>query len=48
MQALTYRFWEMDKILGKWLKYMGLGLNIWGTVYLFEVRRRYVTNDLSI
>ena len=38
----------MAKILGKWLKYMGHGLNIWGTVYVFEIRHRYVANDLSI
>ena len=24
------------------------GLNIWGTVYVFEVRHRYVANDLII
>ena len=38
----------MAKIFGKYLKYMGHGLNIWGTVYLFEARNRYVANDLSI
>ena len=38
----------MAKIFGKWLKYMERGLNIWGTVYIFEVRHRYVANDLSI
>ena len=44
MWELTQRFWEMAKIFGKWLKYMGRGLNIWGTVYIFEVRHRYVAN----
>ena len=24
--------WEMAKIFGKWLKYLGNGLNIYGTV----------------
>ena len=38
----------MAKIFGKFLKYMGHGLNIWGTVYVFEVRQRYVATDLSI
>ena len=38
----------MAKIFGKWLKYMGHGLNIWGTVYVFEVRHRFVGNDLNI
>ena len=31
MWELTYRFWEMAKIFGKWLKYLGHGLSIWGT-----------------
>ena len=48
MWELTQRFWEMAKIFGKWLKYMGLGLNIWGTVYLLEVLHRYVANDVTI
>ena len=38
----------MAKIFGKWHKYMGHGVNIWGTVYVSEVRHRYVANDLSI
>ena len=38
----------MAKIFGKWLKYILQGLNIWGTVYVFEARHRYVANDLSI
>ena len=38
----------MAKIFGKWLKYRGQGLNISGTVYVFEVRHRYVAFDLSI
>ena len=37
--------WEMAKIFGKWLKYLGNGLNIWGTVEVFEVGHRYVPND---
>ena len=48
MWELTQRFLEMAKIFGKWLKYIWHGLNIWGTVYVFEVRHRYVANDLSI
>ena len=28
MWELTQRFWEMAKILLKWLKYMGHGLSI--------------------
>ena len=38
----------MAKIFGKSLKYMGHGLNIWGTVYVFEERHIYIANDLSI
>ena len=48
MSELTQRFWEMAKIFGKWLIYLVHGLNRWGTVYVFEVRHRYVANDLSI
>ena len=33
--------WEMAKIFVKWLKYMD-------TVEVFEVRHRYVANDLNI
>ena len=42
MFELTQRFWEIAKILVKWLKYIS------GTVYVFEVRHRYVANDLNI
>ena len=38
----------MATIIGKWIKYKGHGLNIWGTVYVFEVRHRYVANDLRV
>ena len=44
---MTQRFgklqniWEMVKIFVKWLKYMG-------TVQIFEVRHRYIANDLNI
>ena len=38
----------MAKIFGKWLKYMWHGLNTWGTVYVFDLRHRYIANDLSI
>ena len=41
MWELTQRFWEMAKILVKWLQYMGHGLTI-------KVRHRYVANDLNI
>ena len=47
MWELTQRCWEISQIFGKWLKYMEHGLNIWVTVYVFEVRHRYVANDLS-
>ena len=39
MQELTQRFWKMAKIFVKWLKYIG---------HVFEVRHRYVANDLNI
>ena len=38
----------MAKIFRKWLQYMGHGLNIFGTVYVFEVRHRYFGSDLRI
>ena len=36
---LTQRFWEMAKIFGKWLRY---------TAKVFQVRHKYVANDLNI
>ena len=38
----------MTQRLGKWLKHQGNGLNICGTPYVFEVRHKYVANDLNI
>ena len=38
---MTQRFWKQ-------LKYFGNGLDIWGTVEVFEVRHKYVTKDLNI
>ena len=32
----------------KQLKYFGNGLDIWGTVSVFEVRHKYVAKDLNI
>ena len=33
---------------GKQLNYLGNGLDIWGTAEVFEVRHKYVANDLNI
>ena len=33
--------WEMAKIFGKWLRYMGHGLSVWESVY-------YIGNGLTI
>ena len=33
---------------GKQLKYLGNGLDIWGTDEVFEVRHKYVAKDLNI
>ena len=32
----------------KQLKYLGNGLDIWGTAEVFEVRHKYVVKDLNI
>ena len=36
----------MSLRFGKWLKYLGNGLDIWGTAYVFEKRNKYVENYL--
>ena len=41
MWELTQRFWEMAKIFGKWLRYMS-------RAKVFQVRHKYVANDLNI
>ena len=38
----------MTQRLGKQLKYLGNGLDIWGTAYVFEVRHKYVVIYLNI
>ena len=38
---MTYTF-------GKQLKYLGNGLDIWGSAEVFEVRHKYVAKDLNI
>ena len=38
----------MTQRFGKQLKYLGNGLDIWGTAYVFEVRHKYVAKDLNI
>ena len=38
---MTYRF-------GKQLKYLGNGLDIFGTAEVFEARHKYVAKDLNI
>ena len=40
--------WEMTKRFRKWLKYLGNGLDIWGTAKVFEKRHKYVANDVNI
>ena len=38
----------MTQRFGKQLKYLGNGLDIWGTAYVFQVRHKYVAKDLNI
>ena len=38
----------MTQRFGKWPKYLGNGLDIWGTALVFEVRHKYVAKDLNI
>ena len=38
----------MTQRFGKQLKYLGNCLDIWGTAKVFEVRHKYVANDLNI
>ena len=38
----------MTQRFGKWLKYLGNGLDIFGTAQVFEVRHKYVAKDLTI
>ena len=38
----------MTQRFGKQLKYLGYGLDIWGTAQVFEVRHKYVATDLNI
>ena len=36
----------MIQRFGKWPKYLGNGLDTWGTAQVFEKRLQYVGNDL--
>ena len=38
----------MTQRFGKWLKYLGNGLDIWGTAKVFQVHHKYVAKDLNI
>ena len=38
----------MTQRFGKQLKYLGIGLDIWRTDLVFEVRHKYVVKDLNI
>ena len=38
----------MTQRFGKWLKYLGNGLDTSGTAYVFEVRHKYVVHYLNI
>ena len=38
----------MTQMCGKWLKYVGNGLDIWSTAQVFEKLHKYVKNDLNI
>ena len=38
----------MTQRFGKQLKYLGNGLDIWGTYLVFVVRHKYVAKDLNI
>ena len=40
--------WEMTQRFGKCLKYLGIGLDIWGTAKAFEVLHMYVASDFNI
>ena len=40
--------WEMTQRFGKWLKHFENGFNIWITALVFEIRHKYVANDLNI
>ena len=38
----------MTSRFGKWPKYLGNGLDAWGTAYVFEKRLNYLGNGLRI
>ena len=38
----------MTQRFGKQLKYLGNGLDIWGTAQVFQVRHKYFAKDLNI
>ena len=38
----------MSERFGTWLKYVGNGLDAWGTSYLFEKRHKLLANNLNI
>ena len=38
----------MSQRFGKWLKYVGNGLDTWGTSQVFEKRHKLVANNLNI
>ena len=40
--------WELTKRVGKWLNFLGNGLDIWGTPKEFEKLHKYVAKDLNI
>ena len=40
--------WKMTERFGKWPKYLGNGLDTWGTALVFEKLLYYVGNGLRI
>ena len=40
--------WEMTKIFGKWLRYMGHGFSMLEMAQEFDKGLKYVGNDLSM
>ena len=40
--------WKMTERFGKWPKYLGNGLDTWGTAYVFDKRLYCVGNGLRI
>ena len=40
--------WKITQRFGKWPKYLGNGLDTWGTAEVFENRLNYLGNALGI